>query len=706
MLSEGLPELLAPAGNGDCLKAAAAMGADAVYLAGKSFGARNYADNFDDDELREWVRYARLRGVRVHVAVNTLVGDREIPALKEYLRFLEKIGVDALIIQDLAVLSIAKELELNLELHGSTQLTVHNLKGAEAARELGFSRVVLARELPFDEIKHISGNCGIETEIFVHGAMCMSYSGQCLMSSALGGRSGNRGRCAQPCRLPYTVGGREKFCLSLKDMSLIEHIDRVIESGAASLKIEGRMKGPAYVGSVVKAYRDCLDQRRQPTKREIDLLNSVFYRGGQTAGYFTGNIGASMFTFSKPDNPYLKNSENACREILDEVGSRAREFSVEAEAWMRFAVGERIRLELRSGELQAVTESLEPVEPARLKPLSGEKIKNQIAKTGDSVFRLVNINVEIEGEGFAPLSEINDLRRRALSSLEEQLAARGRVEQKPLPKFNAVSAEYSGFTATVTNVEQFLAVKSFERAENTRFELVGVPISLLEEKIFDGDRERIVIEPPSIMFSEEYARYEERLKELKARGFNKLRVHNISELGRHEEFILFGSQRLNIANSISMSAAYENLGLSSVMASAELSLPQIRDMVNNSPVTTEVCAYGYQPLMITENCIIKNTEGCPCKGVGYLTDRRGVKFPIIREDGSCRTVLLNSRPTFTADKLDSIKAVGAKLINLRFTVETPNETDRICKAYLCGSGYKPREFTRLHFNKGIFKETD
>lgn len=300
MLSGGLPELLAPAGNGDCLKAAAAMGADAVYLAGKSFGARNYADNFDDDELREWVRYARLRGVRVHVAVNTLVGDREIPALKEYLRFLEKIGVDALIIQDLAVLSIAKELELNLELHGSTQLTVHNLKGAEAARELGFSRVVLARELPFDEIKHISGNCGIETEIFVHGAMCMSYSGQCLMSSALGGRSGNRGRCAQPCRLPYTVGDKEKFCLSLKDMSLIEHIDRVIESGAASLKIEGRMKGPAYVGSVVKAYRDCLDQRRQPTKREIDLLNSVFYRGGQTAGYFTGNIGASMFTFPSP----------------------------------------------------------------------------------------------------------------------------------------------------------------------------------------------------------------------------------------------------------------------------------------------------------------------------------------------------------------------------------------------------------------------
>ena len=340
-----LPELLSPAGSFESLAAAVNMGADAVYLSGKNFGARSYADNFDNGQLENAVRYAHLRGVKVHITVNTLIGDKEFAELEEYLKFLNSLHVDALIIQDLGVLSLAKNLGLCMQFHASTQLTVHNLSGALAAKELGFDRVVLSRELSFKEIKYISENCGIETEMFIHGAMCMSYSGQCLMSSALGGRSGNRGRCAQPCRQLYKSGeNKEKYFLSLKDMALIERLDDIKESGVTSLKIEGRMKGPSYVGCVTKIYKKCLEEGRQPSKSEINDLNRIFFRGGLSSGYFDNKKGRAMFAFNKPDNPYKKETSSLETKILDEIKDREDKFKIHLTAKVNIAVGEKIKL--------------------------------------------------------------------------------------------------------------------------------------------------------------------------------------------------------------------------------------------------------------------------------------------------------------------------------------------------------------------------
>ncbi len=698
------PEILAPAGNLECLKAAVSMGADAVYLAGKDFGARSYADNFSDDELEECVRYSHLRGVRVYVTVNTLIGDREIDRLKEYLKFLDGIKADALIIQDLAILRLVRELKLGIRLHASTQLTVHNLAGALAAAQMGFVRVVLARELSFDEIKYISENCGIETEIFVHGAMCMSYSGQCLMSSVLGGRSGNRGKCAQPCRQLYQIDGKEQFYLSLKDMALAEHIDKICESGAASLKIEGRMKGPAYVASTVKTYVNCVSMRRNANKSELEALNRIFYRGGLSAGYFENKKGTQMFAFDKPDNPYKRGSETAAKKILEEAREIEQNRNIPVKAEIEFVLGEKVKLVLSSGDVTVAAESEDVVEPAVTTPMDEERIVRQISKTGNSIFAFSEISVSIEGSGYVSVKELNDLRRRAILCLEEKLLSGFRcdTEYRPLPKAIEKTVKYSGFTVSVRNYEQYSAVLEFELREEASFALIGVPIDELcsNPNAYTSDNERIVIEPRIIMHKDEYDDYDTKLKSLYDMGFRRLRVHNISELGRAERFVLLGSERLNVLNGTSAELCREMLGLSAVMLSPELNIPQICEIAANVPA--EVRIYGYQPIMITENCIIKNLNKCPCGSkTEYLTDRFRTNFPIIRDGSGCRTVLLNSCPTFLADKPSEIKKMNAALLNLSFTIEPPNEVQRICKAYLKGDEYKPKEFTRLHFYKGV-----
>ena len=300
-------ELLAPAGNMECLKMAVKSGADAVYFAGKLFGARSFADNFSDEEIYEAAEYCRLRGVKTYITVNTMMVDREFSDIDRFVEVLANAGVDGVIVQDLGVVERIHNICPDMPVHASTQMTVHNLAGVKRLEEMGISRVVLSRELSFEDISYIAQNCNAELEVFVHGAMCMSYSGQCLMSSMLGGRSGNRGKCAQPCRLSYHSGdGKDKFYLSLKDMSLAGHLEKLQSIGVASLKIEGRMKGEEYISSVVGTYRKCIDEHRMPTVEENNRMNRVFFRGGLTDGYFAEKIGPDMFAFDKPDNPYEK----------------------------------------------------------------------------------------------------------------------------------------------------------------------------------------------------------------------------------------------------------------------------------------------------------------------------------------------------------------------------------------------------------------
>ncbi len=705
------PELLAPAGNYECFRAALAMGADAVYLAGKNFGARSYAGNFERGEIESCVQFAHLRGAKVYAAVNTLAGNRENPELIDFLKFLQSARVDGVIVQDLSIPELARRHDIALRLHASTQMTVHNLSGAKAAAELGFSRVVLARELGFDEIKYISENCGIETEIFVHGAMCMSYSGQCLMSSALGGRSGNRGRCAQPCRQPYRTAGGEEFVLSLKDMALINEIDKLINCGAASLKIEGRMKGAAYVAAVVEAYRRCIDERRKPTKSELDRLNRVFYRGGLSSGYFDGKTGPEMFAFNKPDNPYAEGGRETEKAVLDRAAQNENNFKIPLKAELDFNVGAPIRLKVKAESgASANAESDYVVQEAKTRPTDANKLINQLSKTGGSVFEFDDIRVKDDDGGFAPLSEINALRRRALEDIKADILKRydethfsGYILSLSLGE-SPNSPKRRGITADVYNHEQFHAVLEFERESGKEFAYIGVTIDELCENTarYESETERIIILPRNIMHKGEYENYEKQLNRLKSLGFSKLRAENISELLRRGEFEMFGGRRLNITNSLSAELIRKTAGLRSVFLSPELNLAQIREIAADMPC--EIGIYGYQPLMLTENCVSKNLGRCPCgENINYLTDRFGKKFPIIRDGGSCRTILLNTCPTFMCDKMTEVKKSGAALLNLGFTIESGETVKKICAACF-GGNYRPREFTRLHYYKGAITE--
>lgn len=683
-------ELLAPAGNMECLKAAVRSGADAVYFAGKSFGARSFADNFSPEEIREGAAYCRLRGVRAYVTVNTMTLDREFKELDSFTAVLAEAGVDGVIVQDLGVLARIRELCPELSLHASTQMTVHSLDGVRALEKLGVRRVVLSRELSAVDMRYILDRCTVEIEVFVHGAMCMSYSGQCLMSSVLGGRSGNRGKCAQPCRLAYhREGGPEKYYLSLRDMSLIGHLRELKEMGAASLKIEGRMKGPAYVSAVVSAYRRCLDEGRRPRREELEQLDRVFYRGGLTDGYFTGRTGPGMFAFDKPDNPYARGGEQARPEPARERTARAACRAVLTE-------GAAPEITLRGMGETVTCRGTAPLEPAQKNPAGPEDVKKQLCRTGGTAFVLEPVEIEIKGRPFVPVKVLNSLRREAVETLSGAVLAQGkkRIRQVPPPeKTNGSQRGTMRFTAMVRTAEQFLAIREFP------LEWIGVPLHAAEENpaLFLPERERIMLCPPVILPDRQSAAAAERLARLRQMGFTRLLAENLGWFELGCAFALWGGHRLNTANSRAL-RTLSGLGAEAVCLSAELNLAQIRDM--DKPLPAEVLVYGHLPLMITENCVLKNMGGCPCGGVGAILDRKGTRFPVVMDGEACRSVILNSVPLYMGDKKPDLDSTGAAFGRLLFTVETPEACADICRRYLAGGGFD-RAYTRLHFYKGV-----
>lgn len=681
-------ELLAPAGNMECLKTAVKSGADAVYFAGKNFGARSFADNFSEEELREAVAYCHLRGVKAYVTVNTMTLDKEFEELDALIALLADAGVDAVIVQDMGVLKRVREICPDLPIHASTQMTVHNLAGVKVLESLGVERVVLSRELTGKEIRYIKDNCNLKLEVFVHGAMCMSYSGQCLMSSVLGGRSGNRGKCAQPCRLSYAQKDeRERFYLSLKDMSLIGHLQELAETGVASLKIEGRMKGPQYVAAVVETYRRCLDEKRMPREDEILRLNHVFYRGGLTDGYYTGKKGIEMFAFDKPDNPYDKNDtplQNQSIERTTPIACRVVLREGETPEIMLSGMGHQI---LHRGSA--------PLETAQKNPVTKESVREQIAKTGGTAFVFEPLEIEITGNPFVPVKVLNGLRRDAVEALTSALLLEGKKPMKRTPLLLPEAKQRTlAITAGVHTKEQFAAICELP------VEFVDVPLSVVYEHAdyFLAHKERVVIAPPVIMTDSTYQTVCNQLKSLNRMGFSLLRAENIHWLTQ-KDWNLLGGHRLNIANSFALQQ-YRELGLKSICLSAELNLAQVRDIRKYLPA--ELLIYGHLPLMITENCVLKNMKSCPCDGVGEMIDRKGIRFPILKDDGACRSVILNSVPLYLADKMTEVRRCGIAYGRVQFTIEKPDACRDILEQYLGVQLAEPPDaYTRLHFFKGV-----
>ena len=666
-----LPELLAPAGSFECLIAAIRGGADAIYVGGKRFGARAYAKNFDIEELRRAVIYAHLHGRKIYVTINTLILDREMEDAISYARELYRIGVDALIVADLGLVRALRRHLPDFELHGSTQMSVHNSLGADMAYDLGCERVVLARELSGENIRAVTERCKPEIEVFLHGALCVCHSGQCLFSSMVGGRSGNRGECAQPCRLPYN--GEKSYPLSLTDLCLANHVRELCDSGVASLKIEGRMKSPEYVYTVTSIYRRLLDEYREATKTEYDDLRAAFSRGGFTDKYFTGRISEKM-TGTRGEED--KEISRALKLTPFEIDKKP------VKAVAEFALGKPSRLTLTDGIKTVTAEGAIPCE-AENRPLTEGELKDRLSKMGATLLSLSPEDIALsleEGINLSP-AEINALRRSAAEKFES--SERDLPEPQPLelPKntFNLPKAKSS---ALFLLRENYIEAKKKSNIVNN-IDKVFLPLFSLE----DGDGANGVHVPPVIMENEiQFVR--ERLKKAKNSGILYALVGNIGHIPLVKEFDLipFGDFRLNIMNSFTKDV-YLDLGIEESLLSPELTLPQARDIGGYT------LHMGRIPLMLTERCFIKENFGCQKCNKAHLEDRMGEKFPILREFEH-RNLILNSRLTYMGDKKADLTSSRLTRGHFIFSVESADEIISLISAYENGERL-PYEVRRL-----------
>ena len=680
-------ELLAPAGEFESLVMAVQNGADAVYVGGNMFSARKNAVNFDLLELTRAVDYCHLRGAKLYLAVNTLIKEFELSDLCRYLEDIYRIGVDAVIVQDMGVFSLVRKYLPELSVNASTQMTVNSAAGAKELERLGAKRVVLARELSANEIKEIKSQTNIELEVFVHGALCMSYSGQCLMSSMLGGRSGNRGACAQPCRLPYTLLCDGKAVtdamplLSPKDLCLVKRLDEVRQSGADSLKIEGRMKSPEYVGMVTKVYRAALSG--EFSDKDAEEMLSLFSRGGSSFGYFDGRKFRDMMNYEEGSKI------SASREVEKKIHETVRTENIKMPVSMEFEakIGEPISLKMRAGENE-VCVSGDTAETAINRPTDEGRIKEQLEKLGQTPFGAEEVRVNTDGKSAVGIGAINALRRDAAEKLSEKICASYHRESKNVePDVSASNKEKKEpvLCVFVTNEEQYDAVKKVGGCE------IYLPYELY---IKAEDKDAVCVLP-------ELPKEGEKLNIPKGA---RVMVNNIGqfEVARGREIL--GGHRLNVYNSAS-AGALRKLGTDVITVSPELNLKEIKELSENTDASLEVIAYGRLPLMLMENCVIKSAHRCECSKKSFaLRDRKGIDFPIVTEN--CRNILLNSCPIYMADRIDDIKSLQIDRIRLSFTVENPDLCCIIIDEYknaLAGQAVKsPRyEYTRGHFYRGV-----
>ncbi len=690
-------ELLAPAGGYEALLAAVQSGADAVYMGFGAFNARRSAKNFTDEEFASAVKYCHLRGVRVFLTLNTLLTDRELEGAAEALRRACAMGVDAVLVQDWGLLALAREIVPEQPIHASTQMSLFTLGGAREALRLGMERVVLARELSRAEVAEICAGCGAEIEIFGHGALCMCYSGQCEMSAVLGQRSGNRGACAQPCRLPYGVnapcGG--EYPLSLKDANLADYLQDMERMGVACLKLEGRMKRPEYVAVVTGIYRRLLDEKRRPTAAERAALEQSFSRSGFTDGYWLGKKGKAMFG-TRPENaPEPKELFAAARQVY-ENGKENRRIPVNLRLTVKRGVPVTLTgaCAVRNGAAMAMATGEMP-EEARNRAVTEEELRQRLGKTGGTVFAADSVEIELDEGLTVSASAVNGLRRELLEELarrREDIPARRVAEPSPLPDAPEGAAEMA-FTCSIARAEQLTAELLAEKPA-----IVYIPAELLDGvdlSPYAGQTEFCAVLPRVFRTADETA-----LRDILARHgeVTSVAVGNLGHLPivRGLGKALRGDFGLNIYNSRAL-RFWQEQGLSSAAVSFELRWQQVRDLRKYIPC--EAVIYGHLPLMITENCVTRNAVGCAHGAGSVLTDRTGAHFPVLCAYG-CRCEIENGRTLMLADKPEVFRC-GLAYGRLRFTTETPEECAAVLRAHRSGQVTAGADVTRGLFYRGV-----
>ena len=693
------PELLAPAGNAASARAAVQSGADCVYLGLPSFGARSYAENFTETSFAETVDYCHLRGVKVYVTLNTLVSDTETEEAVKLAAFAAKSGADAVLVQDMGLLALLKKYLPDFPLHISTQAAIMNSASAAFTEKLGASRCLVARELSFDETVSICrNNPGLEIEIFVHGAQCYSYSGLCLMSSFYGGRSGNRGKCAGPCRLPYKLGSGDKkidegYLLSPVDMCLGTEIGKVLASGADCLKIEGRMKSPEYVAAVCTAYRKAIDSGKNIDYDELARLESVFSRGGFTSAPFDGKPDV-MKKDASNDDAYSK--QNA--ELLKEYAKYSKEdcnFCKTPVEFDFYAKPEgKPKLSVKCGNFSFDVKGENAAVKAENAPLTEERVRIQLEKTGAYPFEAERTGVHFDGNVFMPMSEINGLRRKALDKLSEMIISGYKREVADFKIHTPKSVKRSKtaeFTAFVLNKEQLAAVR-----KHTEIKEIYCPARLyLKEK----DKERLVPAFPPVIREKRLDIYFKLLEQIKKSGADKV---YLSDLGLAEKalnlgFKLIGAVDANIFNSYS-AEAFKSFGFERITLSSELNLAQLGKIKSEIPL--EVIGYGRIALMKTANCPLRGKGYCGKNSVeAVLSDRKGENLGLVCDCDDCTAYILNSQPVFMADKMSELSG-KADFVNLMFTTETAKECEKVIDLFKSQSE-ADFSFTRGHFYKAV-----
>lgn len=698
-------ELLAPAGNLEILKGVIESGADAVYVGGSMFGARAYANNFTEEELLEAIDFAHLRGVKVYLTVNTLIKNSEFSKLYDYLLVYYKRGLDAVIVQDLGVVKAIHEYFPSMEIHTSTQMTVTGADGVRFLSQFGVTRVVMAREVSLAEMKRIHEETGMELEAFVHGALCYSYSGQCLFSSILGGRSGNRGRCAQPCRLPYTVEGKkDEYILSLKDMCGIKALDKLHDAGVYSLKIEGRMKQLEYACGVVKYYRSYIDSKKPVSDADYDRIKALGNRCGFTDRYYFDHNGSDMVTYVKPN--FVSNAA--------EPSPEKRKLSIEGELVLR--EGEPGSLTVKRGDV-TYKALIEPVSAALKAPLDKKAAIDRINKTGDTDFEFSHIKAQIGENVFVPNGALNKLRRDAISGLCDKLL-------KKYYRNDARYADMSGLTALPEHVVKSDA--AHDEAVNdytticscmTRaqldtlisydcFDVFYLDFDMYDRKTliqqFADDvksltkrNKKVYLMLPTIFRADSSDYFVSIAKELDKVSFEGFVVKNYEELYLTEN--LFTGKKIILDhnmytfNDVSKSAFFEH-GVSGDTVPLELNS---REIMHRNNIGSQMIVYGYYPLMTTANCVHKNTKGCDKKQkLIYLKDRYNKSFAVCNNCKECYNTIYNSLPTMLIKNISKLKEAGIRSFRYSFTIETPKQIKAVMDD-------KVAEYTNGHYKRGV-----
>ena len=690
-------ELLAPAGSMEALRAAVQNGANAVYLGCGPFNARQSAKNFTPQTLTEAIKYCHIRGVAVHLTLNTLVSDREMEEAAALVRHAAASDIDAFIVQDLGIVQLCQQIAPHIPIHGSTQMTVHSLSGVQLCAAWGLKRVVLSRELTRQEIRYITANSPIEIEVFAHGALCMSYSGQCYLSAAIGGRSGNRGRCAQPCRQSYGYGRwQNRYPLSLSDNCLIPYLQELEEMGVASLKLEGRMKRPEYVAAVTGTYRQALDSGKV-TREMADTLHTAFNRQGFTDGYYTGKTGPNMFGI-REDKPEDTRWHKEMRQTYEGI-----ENGLVPVAFRATVSAGRSSLTVTDPEGRSCTLEGPMPEPARVMELTEDALRTRLCKTGGTPYYCTDFHADIAPGVTLSAAAINALRRDVLNMLTAQ---RARRDVKPLGRPRKIAhfpgnRHHPALTVQVTAREQITG-----RLLKANPAVLYVPLHILaEDPAFCREltqRVNVCAVLPRIVRDPELPAIRQAMTTVRSLGVREALIGTIGMLLPAKEcrMQVRGDFSLNLYNSAAVNSARE-MELESATLSFEMTLPQIRDV--SKAVPCELLCYGRLPLMVTENCLIHGRTGqCSCNlGPTKLTDKTGAEFPVIRDGNSCRSVLLNGKKLNWLDRQSDLSRLGLWATRLYFTTENPKEVDQILSSYQNPTPFDPGSCTRGLYLRGL-----